>query len=73
MKVTGDTLKVRCEGILHKADCHLNGIEEFVIGEHAAGKLSGLRIAVITRVGQIGMLLAPAAYNRGPKTSWSTP
>jgi hypothetical protein len=38
---------------------------EYVIGEHAARKLSGLRVALVQASGQINKLMEDTAYNRG--------
>lgn len=42
---------------------------EYVIGEHAAKSLAGLRVALIQAPGQVKKLLEDTAYNRGLRIS----
>lgn len=42
---------------------------EYVIGEHAAKSLAGLRVALLQSPGQVKKLLEDTAYNRGLRIS----
>ncbi len=49
------------------AELQLSGIGEFFVGEYAAKKLGGLKIAILSLPGQMSNLLENTAYNRGLK------
>ena len=50
-----------------EADIQLGGIGEFFVGEYAAKRLGGMKIAILAHSGQISNLLENTAYNRGLK------
>jgi hypothetical protein len=54
------------------AEIQLGGIGEFFVGEYAAKRLGGMKIAVLALPGQISNLLENTAYNRGLKIRMST-
>lgn len=49
------------------ADIQLGGIGEFFVGEYAAKRLAGMKIAILVRPGQVTNLFENTAYNRGLK------
>gem|GEM_PF-3245708 len=55
----------KCLVDIRDADIVLGIMGEYVIGEYAAKKLAGLRIALIQQSGQVKKLLEDTAYNRG--------
>lgn len=50
-----------------QAEIQLAGIGEFFVGEYAAKRLGGMKIAVLALSGQMSNLLENTAYNRGLK------
>jgi hypothetical protein len=59
----------KCLVDIREAEVALGIMGEYVIGEYAAKKLAGLRIALIQLPGQIKKLLEDTAYNRGLRIS----
>jgi len=49
------------------AEIQLGGIGEFFVGEYAAKRLVGMKIAILALPGQMTNLLENTAYNRGLK------
>jgi hypothetical protein len=69
-----DSLRARMERLpevkkclvdVREAQITLGIMGEYVIGEHAAKSLAGLRVALIQAPGQVKKLLEDTAYNRG--------
>jgi hypothetical protein len=59
----------KCLVDVRDAQITLGIMGEYVIGEHAAKSLAGLRIALIQAPGQVKKLLEDTAYNRGLRIS----
>lgn len=59
----------KCLLDIRGAQMALGIMGEYVIGEHAAKRLAGLRIALIQAPGQVKKLLEDTAYNRGLRIS----
>lgn len=59
----------KCLVDVREAQITLGIMGEYVIGEHAAKRLAGLRIALIQAPGQVKKLLEDTAYNRGLRIS----
>ncbi|MDB5104126.1 MAG: hypothetical protein JWP91_1815 [Fibrobacteres bacterium] len=55
----------KCLVDIRGAEMTLGIMGEYIIGEYAAKKLAGLRIALIQAPGQVKKLLEDTAYNRG--------
>lgn len=55
----------KCLVDFREAEINLGIMGEFIIGEYAAKKLAGIRIALIHGKGQVNKLLEDTAYNRG--------
>ena len=55
----------KCLVDVREAQITLGIMGEYVIGEHAAKSLAGMRIALIQAPGQVKKLLEDTAYNRG--------
>ncbi|HKP95684.1 MAG TPA: hypothetical protein VJ385_07995 [Fibrobacteria bacterium] len=55
----------KCLVDVREAEITLGIMGEYVIGEYAAKKLAGLRVALIQGAGQIKKLMEDTAYNRG--------
>lgn len=55
----------KCLVDFREAEINLGIMGEFIIGEYAAKKLAGIRIALIQGQGQVKKLLEDTAYNRG--------
>jgi hypothetical protein len=59
----------KCLVDIRDAEVTLGIMGEFIIGEYAAKKLVGLRIALVQGAGQIKKLMEDTAYNRGLRIS----
>jgi hypothetical protein len=59
----------KCLVDVREARITLGIMGEYVIGEHAAKSLAGLRVALIQAPGQVKKLLEDTAYNRGLRIS----
>ena len=59
----------KCLLDVRDSDINLGIMGEYVVGEYAARKLAGLRLALIQRPGQIKKLMEDTAYNRGLRIS----
>jgi hypothetical protein len=59
----------KCLVDIHEAQVILGIMGEYVVGEYAAKKLAGLRIALIQAPEQVKKLLEDTAYNRGLRIS----
>lgn len=55
----------KCLVDVREAEVALGIMGEYIIGEYAAKKLAGLRIALVHVPGQVKKLLEDTAYNRG--------
>jgi hypothetical protein len=55
----------KCLIDIRSAAVTLGIMGEYVVGEHAARKLAGLRVALVQAPGQIKKLMEDTAYNRG--------
>ncbi|MDB5050212.1 MAG: hypothetical protein JWO30_3283 [Fibrobacteres bacterium] len=55
----------KCLVDIREAEVTLGIMGEYIIGEYAAKKLVGLRIALIQDAGQVKKLMEDTAYNRG--------
>jgi hypothetical protein len=55
----------KCLVDFREAEINLGIMGEFIIGEYAARKLAGIRIALIHGQGQVKKLLEDTAHNRG--------
>ncbi len=55
----------KCLVDIREARVTLGIMGEYVIGEHAAKRLAGIRIALIHLTGQVNKLLEDTAHNRG--------
>jgi hypothetical protein len=64
-KINGHPELKKCLLDIRNAEIALGIMGEFIIGEYAAKRLSGLRIALIQAAGQVKKLLEDTAYNRG--------
>jgi hypothetical protein len=47
------------------AEIQLGGIGEFFVGEYAAKRLGGMKVALVVHPGQMSNFLENTAYNRG--------
>ncbi len=59
----------KCLVDIREAHITLGIMGEYVIGEYAAKRLAGIRIALIQAPGQVKKLLEDTAYNRGLRIS----